>query len=116
MAAFALLYLVVGIRGSHGARYDFFSAFWYAAGCARRRGVVRLYVLIRCAACRDDLAEAVAVAVAVSFTLRVWLIVRPPPKPKPPPLTKSKPPARDATRRRGDGRYAWQRRGHNVIG
>jgi hypothetical protein len=41
--------------------------------------------------------KAVAFAVAVSFTLRVWLIVRPPPKPKPPPLTKSKPPARDAT-------------------
>ena len=32
VAAFALLYLVVGIRGSHGASYDFMSAFWYAAG------------------------------------------------------------------------------------
>jgi hypothetical protein len=30
IAALALLYLVVGVKGSHGASYDFFSALWYA--------------------------------------------------------------------------------------
>jgi hypothetical protein len=37
IAAFALLYLVVGISGSRGARVDWMSLFWMAAaavGCA----------------------------------------------------------------------------------
>jgi hypothetical protein len=35
MAALGLLYLVVGIHGAHGARFDFMSAFWWATaiGC-----------------------------------------------------------------------------------
>lgn len=34
--AFGLLWLVVGIHGAHGARFDFMSAFWFAVaavGC-----------------------------------------------------------------------------------
>jgi predicted Na+-dependent transporter len=31
IAAFALLYLVVGLRGAHGAAFDVMSAFWWAA-------------------------------------------------------------------------------------
>jgi hypothetical protein len=36
MAAFGLLWLVVGVHGAHGARFDFMSAFWWAVaaiGC-----------------------------------------------------------------------------------
>jgi hypothetical protein len=44
IAAVALLYLVVGIRGSHGASYDVMSAFWYAATAI---GSVALLVFIR---------------------------------------------------------------------
>lgn len=36
IAALALVYLVVGIHGSQGARFDFMSVFWWAAlglGC-----------------------------------------------------------------------------------
>jgi hypothetical protein len=31
IAAFALLYLVVGIHGSQGATFDFMAAFWWGA-------------------------------------------------------------------------------------
>jgi hypothetical protein len=37
IAALAGLYLVVGVAGSHGARFDFMAAFWWGAlalGCA----------------------------------------------------------------------------------
>lgn len=37
LASFGLLYLVVGVHGAHGARFDFMSAFWWsvaAIGCA----------------------------------------------------------------------------------
>jgi hypothetical protein len=44
IAAMAALYLIVGIKGSHGAQYDFFSAFWYAATAL---GGVALLVFIR---------------------------------------------------------------------
>jgi hypothetical protein len=44
IAALALLYLVVGVKGSHGANYDFMSAFWYAATAV---GSVALLVFIR---------------------------------------------------------------------
>jgi hypothetical protein len=44
LAALALLYLVVGVKGSHGAQYDFMSAFWYAASAI---GGVALLIFIR---------------------------------------------------------------------
>ena len=45
IAAFALLYLVVGIHGSQGARFDFMSAFWWGAlalGAAVLLGFLKL--------------------------------------------------------------------------
>jgi hypothetical protein len=44
IAAMAALYLVVGVKGSHGAQYDFMSAFWYAASAI---GGVALLIFIR---------------------------------------------------------------------
>jgi hypothetical protein len=44
IAAVSLLYLVVGIRGSHGASYDVMSALWYAAAAI---GSVALLVFIK---------------------------------------------------------------------
>jgi hypothetical protein len=46
IAALALLYLVVGVKGSHGASYDFISAFWYTAtaiGCAALLVFIKLH-------------------------------------------------------------------------
>jgi hypothetical protein len=45
IAAFALLYLVVGIHGAQGASFDFMSAFWWgvlALGSAVLLGFVKL--------------------------------------------------------------------------
>jgi hypothetical protein len=45
IAAFALLYVVVGIHGSQGASFDFLSAFWWgvlALGAAVLLGFVKL--------------------------------------------------------------------------
>lgn len=44
IAALALLYLIVGVKGSHGASYDSMSAFWYAATAL---GSVALLVFIK---------------------------------------------------------------------
>jgi hypothetical protein len=44
IAAIALLYLVVGVKGSHTASYDVISACWYAAAAV---GSVVLLVFIR---------------------------------------------------------------------
>jgi hypothetical protein len=44
VAAVSLLYLVVGIRGSHSASYDVISACWYAAGAI---GAVALLVFVK---------------------------------------------------------------------
>jgi hypothetical protein len=44
IAALALLYLVVGVKGSHGANYDVMSAFWYGATAL---GCVALLVFIK---------------------------------------------------------------------
>jgi hypothetical protein len=44
IAAVALLYLVVGVKGSHGASYDVMSAIWYAAAAV---GSLALLVYIR---------------------------------------------------------------------
>ena len=44
IAAIAVLYLVVGVKGSHGANYDVMSACWYAAAAI---GSVALLFFIR---------------------------------------------------------------------
>ena len=44
IAAIAVLYLVVGVKGSHGASYDVMSAVWYGAAAI---GSVALLFFIR---------------------------------------------------------------------
>jgi hypothetical protein len=44
IAALALLYLVVGVKGSHGASYDVISACYYGAGAI---GAVALLIFFR---------------------------------------------------------------------
>jgi hypothetical protein len=74
---FGMLYLTAGVIGSHGARFDFLSLFWWgigALGCAA--------ALLHLKGVSELIGEGLALLAAaglVACVLRVGLIVRPPP-------------------------------------